>query len=280
MADLVTYEHKRNEANGEDNRDGESHNRNWNCGVEGPTDDPEVLALRARQVRNHLATLLLSTGVPMLTAGDELGRTQQGNNNAYCQDNEISWIDWKDVDEDLLAFVTRLIAAAPRRHRCCARRRSSRATRSPASGGTRDLAWFAPDGGQLTTADWFDTGLQTLGMYLDGRGIRHRDEHGRPVVDDSLPGAAARRRRSRSTCSCPARRGPTATSWCVSTEYPTGAPPARTVSPRAPVELPGRCVWVLRVLRAAWRLSGRLRRAARGPVPRSERGLSALCPAR
>ena len=109
LADLVTYEHKRNEANGEDNRDGESHNRNWNCGVEGPTDDPEVTALRARQVRNHLATLLLSTGVPMLTAGDELGRTQQGNNNAYCQDNEISWIDWKDVDEDLRAFVSRLV---------------------------------------------------------------------------------------------------------------------------------------------------------------------------
>ena len=136
-------------------------------------------------MRNHLATLLLSTGVPMLTAGDELGRTQQGNNNAYCQDNEISWIDWKDVDEDLFAFVSRLVRL----------RRSSPVLRQEAffegheipglPGGTRDLAWFAPDGGQLTTADWFDTGLQTLGMYLDGRGIRHRDEHGRPVVDDS-----------------------------------------------------------------------------------------------
>ena len=114
LADLVTYEHKRNEANGEDNRDGESHNRNWNCGVEGPTDDPEVAALRARQVRNHLATLLLSTGVPMLTAGDELGRTQRGNNNAYCQDNEISWLDWKDVDDGpARASSRRLVAAAP-----------------------------------------------------------------------------------------------------------------------------------------------------------------------
>src|SRR6059058_763040 len=109
LADLVSYEKKRNEANGEDNRDGESHNRNWNCGVEGPSDDPEVVALRGRQVRNLLTTLLLSTGVPMLTAGDELGRTQRGNNNAYCQDNEISWIDWASADPGLLAFVTRLL---------------------------------------------------------------------------------------------------------------------------------------------------------------------------
>ena len=192
MADLVTYEHKRNEANGEDNRDGESHNRNWNCGVEGPTTDPEVTALRARQVRNHLATLLLSTGVPMLTAGDELGRTQQGNNNAYCQDNEISWIDWKDVDDDLFAFVSRLVRL----------RRSSPVLRQeaffegyeiPGAGGTRDLAWFAPDGGQLSTADWFDAGLQTLGMYLDGR--RHpAPRRARPAGGRRLlPDAAARR---------------------------------------------------------------------------------------
>ena len=184
-------------------------------------------ALRARQVRNHLATLLLSTGVPMLTAGDELGRTQQGNNNAYCQDNEISWIDWKDVDEDLRAFVSRLVRL----------RRSSPVLRQEAffegheipglPGGTRDLAWFAPDGGQLTTADWFDTGLQTLGMYLDGRGIRHRDEHGRPVVDDSLPGPAARRRGA-------GHRQLPGPPWAdgyelvLSTEYATGEPPAKT----------------------------------------------------
>ncbi|TFV81411.1 glycogen debranching protein GlgX [Blastococcus sp. CT_GayMR20] len=247
MADLVTYEHKRNEANGEDNRDGESHNRNWNCGVEGDTSDPEVQSLRARQVRNHLATLLLSTGVPMLTAGDELGRTQQGNNNAYCQDNEISWIDWKALDEDLFAFVARLIRL----------RRSSPVLRQEAffegheiagTGGTRDLAWFAPDGGQLSTGDWFDTGLQTIGMYLDGRGIRHRDEAGRRLVDDSylvqlhagaepvevqLPGA------------------PWADGYelVVSTEYPTGAPPERTVVAPGTVELPGRSIWALRILR-------------------------------
>ena len=252
MADLVTYEQKRNEANGEDNRDGESHNRGWNCGVEGPSDDPDVVALRARQVRNLLTTLLLSTGVPMLTAGDELGRTQQGNNNAYCQDNEVSWIDWKAVDEDLLAFVTRLIAL----------RRSAPALRQeaffeghelPGTGvrdgvGTRDLAWFAPGGGQLTVGDWFDTGLQTVGMYLDGRGIRNRDAHGRRVVDDSwmvwlhagpepldveLPGP------------------PWADGYelVVSTEYATGAPPQLTVVGPGPVEIPGRCVWLMRVLR-------------------------------
>jgi isoamylase len=247
LADLVTYEHKRNEANGEDNRDGESHNRNWNCGVEGPTDDPAVTALRGRQVRNHLTTLLLSTGVPMLTAGDELGRTQLGNNNAYCQDNEISWLDWKAVDEDLLAFVTRLVHV----------RRSSPSLRQeaffeghelPGTGGTRDLAWFAPGGGQLTVADWFDTGLQTIGMYLDGRGIRHRDELGNPVVDDSwlvwvhagpgpvdvqLPGA------------------PWADGYelVVSTEYPTGAPAGPVFLAPGGAEIPPRTVWLLRVLR-------------------------------
>ena len=109
LRDLVSYNEKHNEANGEDNRDGENHNRSWNCGVEGPTDDPEVIALRARQQRNFLATLLLSQGMPMLLGGDEIGRTQHGNNNAYCQDNEISWFDWDHVDGALLAFTQRLI---------------------------------------------------------------------------------------------------------------------------------------------------------------------------
>jgi glycogen operon protein len=247
LADLVTYAHKRNEANGEDNRDGESHNRNWNSGVEGPTTDPGILALRARQVRNHLATLLLSTGVPMLTAGDELGRTQQGNNNAYCQDNEISWIDWKDVDEDLFAFVSRLLRL---RHSAPVLRQEAffEGHEIPGSGGTRDLAWFAPDGGQLTTADWFDAGLQTLGMYLDGRGIRHRDEHGRPVVDDCYlvqlhagPEPVA--------VELPGPPWADGYELVVSTEYPTGAPPEKTVVAPGAVELPGRSVWVLRVLR-------------------------------
>jgi glycogen operon protein len=247
MADLVTYEHKRNEANGEDNRDGESHNRNWNCGVEGPSDDPAVVELRARQVRNMLATLLLSTGVPMLTAGDELGRTQGGNNNAYCQDNEISWLDWGSIDPDLWTFVSRLTAL----------RKASPVLRQEAffdghevagSGGTRDLAWFAPGGGQLTDRDWFDHGLQTIGMYLDGRGIRHRDERGRPVLDDSWlvwlhagPDPV--------TVHLPEAPWGDGYEFVVSTEWPTGAPPRPAVVGPGPIEMPGRCVWALRVLR-------------------------------
>jgi glycogen operon protein len=247
LADLVTYEHKLNEANGEDNRDGESHNRNWNCGVEGPTGDAEVCALRARQVRNHLATLLLSTGVPMLTAGDELGRTQGGNNNAYCQDNDISWLDWADVDEDLRAFVARLLRL----------RRESPVLRQEAffeghevadTGGTRDLAWFAPGGAQLDTGDWFDNDLQTIGMYLDGRGIRHRDERGRPVQDDSYlvqlhAGAQP------VTVHLPGAPWADGYEFVVSTEWSTGAPPRPSVVAPGPIEVPPRCVWLLRVLR-------------------------------
>ncbi|SFL50775.1 glycogen debranching protein GlgX [Geodermatophilus ruber] len=247
LADLVTYEHKRNEANGEDNRDGERHNRNWNCGVEGETSDPQVQALRARQVRNHLATVLLSTGVPMLTAGDELGRTQQGNNNAYCQDNELSWLDWKSVDEDLLAFVTRLVRL----------RRDSPVLRQeaffegheiPGTGGTRDLAWFHPAGHQLSTGDWFDTGLQTIGMYLDGRGIRHRDERGRAVQDDSYLGWLHAGPEP-VTVHLPGPPWGDDYELVVSTEYATGAPPQNTIVAPGPVELPGRSVWVMRVLR-------------------------------
>jgi isoamylase len=247
LADLVTYQRKRNEANGEDNRDGESHNRNWNCGVEGPTDDPEVRELRARQVRNHLATLLLSTGVPMLTAGDELGRTQQGNNNAYCQDNEISWIDWAAVDEDLLAFVARVVAL----------RRSAPVLRQeaffegheiPGTGGTRDLAWFAPGGEQLTTSDWFDTGLQTVGMYLDGRGIRHRDERGRPVQDDSYLLQVHAGPEPVTVC-LPGSPWSDGYEFVVSTEFPTGAPPRPAIVAPGPLEMPARSLSLLRVLR-------------------------------
>ena len=122
LRDLVSYNEKHNEANGEDNNDGESHNRSWNCGVEGPTDDPEVNELRARQQRNFLATLFLSQGVPMICHGDELGRTQQGNNNGYCQDNELTWIDWEHADDDLLAF-TRTVSALRREHPTFRRRR-------------------------------------------------------------------------------------------------------------------------------------------------------------
>ena len=247
MADLVSYQQKRNEANGEENRDGESHNRNWNCGVEGPTDDPDVRALRANQVRNHLATLLLSTGVPMVTAGDEMGRTQGGNNNAYCQDNDVSWIDWAGADAELLAFVTRLVSL----------RREAPVLRAdvffeghelPGTGGTRDLAWFAPSGGQLTSMDWFDTELQTVGMYLDGRGIRQRDQRGRPIVDDSYlvylnAGPETR------TITLPGPPWADAYELVLSTEYPTGAPPRPCVIGPGQVQIESRCVWLLQVIR-------------------------------
>jgi len=247
LRDLYSYERKRNEANGEDNRDGEGHNRGWNCGVEGPSDDPAVVELRAKQVRNVLATLLLSTGVPMLTAGDELGRTQEGNNNAYCQDSELSWLDWGAIDADLWSFTSRLVAL----------RRGSPALRQeaffdghevPGSGGTRDLAWFAPGGGQLTTEDWYDTGLQTIGMYLDGRGIRHRDERGRPVTDDSwlvwLHAGPAD-----VEVHLPDAPWADGYEFVVSTEWPTGAPTRPTVVAPGPLTMPARTVWALRVLR-------------------------------
>jgi glycogen operon protein len=247
LRDLVSYNHKHNEANGEGNADGTDNNRSWNCGVEGETDDPDVLALRHRQAANLMATLCLSNGVPMITAGDERGRTQRGNNNAYCQDNEVSWVDWKAVDEELLAFVTRLVRL----------RRGSPALRQeaffeghevPGTGGTRDLAWFRPGGGQLTTADWFDTGLQTVGMYLDGRAIRHRDERGRPVVDDSyLVWLHAGPEPVR--VQLPGPPWGDGYQLVLSTEYATGAPPRRAFMAPTAVEIPPRTVWLLRVLR-------------------------------
>jgi glycogen operon protein len=194
----------------------------------------------------------MSTGVPMITAGDELGRTQGGNNNAYCQDNEISWLDWKGVDQDLLAFVTRLLglrrSSPVLRQEAFFEGREIKGTELPGTGGTRDLAWFAPGGGQLTTADWFDTGLQTLGMYLDGRGIRHRDEQGRPVVDDSFL-VQLHAGPDPVTVQLPGPPWADGYELVVSTEYPTGAPPEPTFVAPGTVEIPGRTVWVLRVAR-------------------------------
>jgi isoamylase len=182
LADLVSYNEKHNDANGEDNRDGESFNRSWNCGAEGPTEDADVLALRARQQRNFFLTLLLSQGVPMLLGGDEIGRTQQGNNNAYCQDNEISWFDWERADETLLDFVRQLIALRRdhptfRRHRWF----QGRAIR-----GGPDIAWFRPDGTEMQDADWEAGFAKALGVYLNGREIPGRDQRGEPIVDDSF----------------------------------------------------------------------------------------------
>jgi isoamylase len=242
LRDLVSYERKHNEANGEDNRDGTDDNRSWNCGAEGPTDDPAVLALRARQARNLLVTLLLSTGVPMLVAGDEFGRTQGGNNNPYCQDNEVSWVDWSTVsiggantDTDLLALVRRLIAL--RRASPVLRQRAFFEGRPvPGGDGSKDLAWFGADGAELSAESWVSPDTRTIGMYLDGRGIRQRGPRGERLLDESyllvlhggdrdtvflLPGL------------------PWATSYdCIIDTADAGPPPAAAVRLAAGLDLP------------------------------------------
>ncbi len=184
LADLVSYNEKHNEANGEDNRDGESHNLSWNCGVEGPTDDPEVLALRQRQARNILATLLLSQGVPMLSHGDELGRTQQGNNNAYCHDSELTWINWNLTDDQkaLCDFTRQLVQL--RLQEPVLRRRKYFQGRSIRGG--KDVAWLAPDGREMTDEAWSADFVRSVGMLLSGHGIEEVDEHGEPIVGDTL----------------------------------------------------------------------------------------------
>ncbi|MCU1358618.1 MAG: glgX [Acidimicrobiales bacterium] len=186
LADLVSYDHKHNEANGEDNRDGTDDNRSWNCGVEGPTDDPEVRALRARQQRNLLTTLLLSQGVPMVVAGDEMGRTQGGNNNAWCQDNEISWLDW-DLDDDqraLLAFTRRLIAL--RRGHPVFRRRSFLRGHTTSANAVPDAWWFATSGRRMTRREWENPDAHAVGLFLSGDAITERDPHGGRITDDSF----------------------------------------------------------------------------------------------
>jgi isoamylase len=182
LRDLVSYNEKHNEANGEGGADGESHNRSWNCGVEGDTDDEQVLALRHRQQRNFLATLLLSQGVTMLLGGDEFGRTQHGNNNAYCQDNEVSWFDWDSVDEDLLAFTGRLIALR-REHPVLRRRRWFQGL--PIRGSV-DLGWFKPDGAEMGDDDWDAALASSVGLFLNGEAITDRDRRGQRVTDDSF----------------------------------------------------------------------------------------------
>ncbi|MEU0663803.1 glycogen debranching protein GlgX [Streptomyces lavendulocolor] len=187
LRDLVSYEHKHNEANGEGNRDGTNDNRSWNCGAEGETDDPGVNALRRRQVRNLLTTLLLSTGVPMLVAGDEMGRTQGGNNNAYCQDNELGWVDWslprRPGPKGLLELTRRLLAL--RHAHPVLRRRAFFSGRPQGADGLRDLAWFTAAGAEMTEGDWYAR-TATIGMYLSGRDIPGRDARGEPVTDDSF----------------------------------------------------------------------------------------------
>ena len=187
LRDLVSYNEKHNEANGEGNRDGESNNKSWNCGVEGPTKDPAVNALRARQQRNFLATLLLSQGVPMITHGDELGRTQRGNNNVYCQDSAISWINWAQADTELMEF-TRTVSAIRAAHPVFRRRRffSGRPVRQRGGAGLADIAWFAPDGSEMTDEDWEIGFAKSIAVYLNGHGVPDLDVRGQRVTDDSF----------------------------------------------------------------------------------------------
>ena len=187
LRDLVSYNEKHNEANGEDNNDGESNNKSWNCGAEGPTDDPEINALRGRQQRNFLTTTLLSQGVPMISYGDELGRTQGGNNNGYCQDNDITWIDWAHADTALLKF-TRTVSALRAAHPVFRRRRffDGLPVRRRSAEGMPDISWFQPDGSEMSDEDW-DSGFgKSVAVYLNGQGIPDLDARGHRVTDDSF----------------------------------------------------------------------------------------------
>jgi glycogen operon protein len=184
LNDLVSYNEKHNEANGEGNRDGEDHNRSWNCGVEGPTDDPGVLALRRRQRRNLLVTLLLSQGVPMILGGDEIARSQDGNNNAYCQDNEISWYGWSNADPELLQFTRRLVDFR-QEHPVFHRRRFFQG-RAIHGAQVEDVEWFTLDGVQMAEENWGEGFAKSVAVFLNGDAIPTLDEHGLEVKDDSF----------------------------------------------------------------------------------------------
>jgi isoamylase len=187
LNDLVSYNEKHNDANGEGNRDGESHNRSWDCGVEGPTDDPEILALRAKQMRNIFATLMLSQGTPMISHGDEIGRTQQGNNNVYCQDNELAWMDWTlcDKNADLLNF-TRTVTGLRKHHSVFRRRRFFEGKPIRSADQVRDIAWLTPSGQEMTPEDWGSGFGKCVAVFLNGDAIPAPNARGERVVDDSF----------------------------------------------------------------------------------------------
>ncbi|MDO5025673.1 MAG: glycogen debranching protein GlgX [Trueperella sp.] len=188
MRDLVSYNERHNEANGENNADGESHNRSWNCGAEGPTDDPEIRALRQRQVRNFFTTLLTSQGVPMISHGDELGRTQQGNNNTYCQDNELSWVNWElsTVQTELRDFVKSLVELRTA-HPVFRRRRFFQGAAGRGGQSTRgDIEWLRNDANPMEDADWNTWYAQAVLVFLNGARIAEPDSRGNPVIDDDF----------------------------------------------------------------------------------------------
>jgi glycogen operon protein len=236
LADLVSYDGKHNEANGEDNRDGTDDNRSWNCGAEGPTEDPAVQALRARQQRNFLVTLFCSQGVPMLLAGDETSRTQGGNNNAYCQDNEVSWLDWSRAagDRDLLAFTERL-ARLRRRHPVFRRRRFFK---------PGDIQWLTPAGAEMTESDWQAGYAKSVAVLLDGTAISEPDPRGDPVTDSKfllLFNAGA----EPITFTLPEPKRGDEWEVVIDTTFPRGVPPTTDLLPKAKVEVIGRATIVL-----------------------------------
>ncbi len=186
LHDLVSYNDKHNEANGEDNRDGTDNNLSWNSGVEGATDDPAIKALRSLRKRNFLTTLLFSQGVPMLLSGDEIGHTQAGNNNAYCQDSELSWLDWNiDADgRDMLEFVERLIRL--RRTHPVFRKRHFFQGRSIRGKDVKDIMWLSPEGREMSDEEWDHSHARCLGVYLSGDALNDRDARGKSLLDDNF----------------------------------------------------------------------------------------------
>jgi glycogen operon protein len=245
LRDLVSYNVKHNDANGEGNRDGTDDNRSWNCGDEGPTDDPGVLALRARQQRNLLATIFLSQGVPMLSHGDEIGRTQYGNNNAYCQDSPLAWVHWDEADERLLGFVQAL--SALRRDHPVFRRRRFFQGNSRADGQVGDVAWLTPTGEPMTDADWNAGYAKSLAVFLNGDAITEPDPRGRRVADDSfLLLFNAHSDFIRFTL--PAPEFGERWEYALDTDDPGLVQGHEPVKARDPVDVPGRCLMVLRRL--------------------------------
>ncbi|MGP8159908.1 MAG: glycogen debranching enzyme GlgX, partial [Candidatus Dormibacteria bacterium] len=240
LRDLVSFEQKRNQANGEDNRDGSDDNRSWNCGVEGVTADPAVTELRRRQQRNFLTTLLISQGCPMILSGDELGRTQGGNNNAYCQDNEVSWLDWAHADAELLAFTRRLIDLRARHPGL--RRRHFFTGKVVGWRGRRDVRWLRSDGQEMTDADWGDHRGQSLTMILDGGLIPDRTATGDRITDDTL---AVLLHSSAERCDWELPSG----TWevVVDTAHPDEEPGTRAVHAPDPLQVEGRSLMVLRL---------------------------------
>jgi glycogen operon protein len=239
LRDLVSFERKRNQANGEDNRDGSDDNRSWNDGVEGETTDPAVVELRRRQQRNFLATLLISQGCPMILSGDELGGTQGGNNNAYCQDNETSWLDWASADPELLAFTRRLIELRAR-HPGLHRRHFF--TGKVATRGRKDVRWLRRDGREMTNADWGNHEGQSLAMILDGSLIPDRTATGERISDDTLAVLLHSYEESGGWDLPPG-------TWevLVDTAHPAEEPGTRVANAQEPLQVEGRSLVVLRL---------------------------------